>query len=328
MNDIDVVVPTLRRPDDLARALRSVFAQAGVSDLVASIVVVDNSPEGSAVATLKALRPVCPVPLVFVHEPKPGVATARNAGLAASHARFIAFLDDDEEAPPHWLGALRDAHTALGSAVTFGPVHGLALGAAPGLRAYFDRFFSRLGRAETVLIEDQFGCGNSMMTRAVALHGPKPFDVSTDVTGGEDDRLFTRLRVEGATFGWAADAWVREYAPAHRTTAKYVLKRAFCFGQAPSQIAWQTRRLGALALCMVIGTGQASVYGATGLVLLGLGRRATALGLLDRAARGVGKMFWVFPIPLYGLAGLPTGDAPERSPGGVAQPGREPLLHA
>ena len=324
MSDIDVLIPTLRRPDDLARALRSVFAQAGLERLVASVVVVDNSPEGSATATVQALRAACPVALVFVHEPRPGVATARNAGLAVCRARFVAFLDDDEEAPPHWLGALYDAHVTLGSAVTFGPVRGVASGAAPGLRAYFDRFFSRTGGEETGLIEGQFGCGNSMMTRATALHGVRPFDIDTDVTGGEDDRLFSRLRAEGASFGWAAGAWVSEYAAAHRTTPGYVLKRAFCFGQAPSQIAWRSRRFDRLSLSIVIGAGQATVYGSAGLVLLCAGRRSDALGLLDRAARGVGKVLWLFAVPLYGLAGvpaLPGGGTPERPqpPAGVLQ---------
>ena len=131
MSDIDVLIPTLRRPDNLARALRSIFAQQGAAELIARVVVVDNAPEGSAALTVDALRPACPVPLCYVHEPRPGVATARNAGLAACSAPLVAFLDDDEEAPPSWLAGLRAAHLVLGSAVTFGPVRGVAAGAHP-----------------------------------------------------------------------------------------------------------------------------------------------------------------------------------------------------
>ena len=306
MSDVDVLIPTLRRPDNLARALRSVFAQDRAAELIARIVVVDNSPEASAAQVVEALRPACPTPLSYVHEPTPGVATARNAGLAASASPLVAFLDDDEEAPPAWLGELRAAHLALGSAVTFGPVRGVAAGAHPSVRPYLDRFFSREGGATTELIEEQFGCGNSMMTRAAALAGPEPFDARADLTGGEDDRLFAKLRGQGARFGWAADAWVYEHAPRHRAHVGYALKRAFCYGQSPSQTCLRGRAWGRLALTMAIGLGQAVVYGAAAATLLVVGRRASAASYADRAVRGLGKVLWPIKIRLYGLAASPA----------------------
>ncbi len=305
MNDVDVLIPTLRRPDQLARALSSVFAQADAQSLIATIVVVDNSPEASAAATVETMRPASPARLRYVHEPRPGVATARNAGLAASGAPLIAFLDDDEEAPPHWLGELRRAHLALQSAVTFGPVRGVAEGAHPAFRSYLDRFFSRLRPDGDGLIPIAYGCGNSMMTRATALHGPAPFDVRHDLTGGEDDRLFDRLREGGARFGWASRAWVHEHAPPHRVRLAYALKRAFCYGQSPCQTSLRRRDPVDLLRNMAIGAGQACVYGIVALGLFALGRPAAAVGFLDRAVRGLGKVFWPVNVHLYGLATTP-----------------------
>ncbi len=313
MSDVDVLIPTLRRPETLARALRSVFAQHRAAELIARIVVVDNSPEASAAQGVEALRPACPVPLTYVHEPRPGVATARNAGLAASTSPLVAFLDDDEEAPSAWLEQLRIAHLALGATVTFGPVRGVATSAHPDVRAYLDRFFSREGGRATTLIDHEFGCGNSMMTRATALVGPEPFDARADLTGGEDDRLFTRLRGEGAVFGWAAEAWVYEHAPPHRARIGYTLKRAFCYGQSPSQTYARGRHWGRLALSMAIGLGQATVYGAIAGGLLIAGRRGEAVSLTDQAVRGLGKVLWPVEIRLYGLAASP-GPAVEKAP--------------
>lgn len=316
MRDVDVLIPTLRRPDHLTRALRSVFDQTGGSDLIASIVVVDNSPEGSAADVVSALRPASPVTLTYVHEPRPGVATARNAGLAAGSAPLVAFLDDDEEAPPHWLAELRRAHGALGSAVTFGPVKGLAITAEPEFRAYLDRFFSRERDGGTAIIPIAYGCGNSIMTRRLALVGPEPFDSRSDLTGGEDDRLFSVLREAGLSFGWAAEAWVYEYAPPHRARVRYALKRAFCYGQSPSQTSLRERNWPRLALNMAIGAGQATVYGSTALACAAAGRRETAVRLLDRAVRGAGKVCWPLRIRLYGLAATPgtSAGAPAASP--------------
>ena len=126
MADVAIIVPTLRRAESLERALRSLFAQTHVADRVSAIVVVDNDPVGSAVATVDAVRTDSPWPLTYVHAPRPGVATARNAGLAATDAPLIAFLDDDEAAAPGWLAALLKAREDTGADAVFGPITGRA----------------------------------------------------------------------------------------------------------------------------------------------------------------------------------------------------------
>ncbi|MEO6338882.1 MAG: glycosyltransferase family 2 protein [Caulobacteraceae bacterium] len=299
---IALLIPTLRRPEGLTRALRSVFAQTGAP--LAEIVVIDNSPEASSREIVEALKTDAPMPIVFVHAPQPGVATARNAGLRATKAPLIAFLDDDEEAPPGWLAALHDAHTRFNADVTFGPVRGVTPEETPSwAKPYLDRFFSREGPATSGPIDQVYGCGDSMMTRATVLAGDAPFDTGLDQTGGEDDRLFARAQAAGARFAWSAEAWVWEYAPPHRARMSYALKRAFGYGQSPSQICahadppdWP-----GVARWMAVGAVQAGGYGAAaaGLWLL---KRPGRAEMADRAARGLGKLFWTRAPRFYGQA--------------------------
>jgi glycosyltransferase involved in cell wall biosynthesis len=139
-------MPTLRRPESLARAVRSVFGQTGAPGM--ELVVVDNSPEGSARAGVEALRQEAPFPLVFVHEPRPGVATARNSGLASASGALIAFLDDDEEAPPEWLAELVAVHLEHAADVTFGAIQGAVPEQAGWAAPYLQKLFSRVGPAD------------------------------------------------------------------------------------------------------------------------------------------------------------------------------------
>ena len=305
MTDVAIIVPTLRRPESLERALRSLFGQTGVADRVSAIVVVDNDPVGSAAATIESLRSSSPWPLTYVHAPRPGVATARNAGLTATNAPLIAFLDDDEAAAPGWLAALLKARDATGADAMFGPITGRAPDAAPWLKPWLERFFGREGPERTQLIDQPFGCGNSLMVRSTALPGPAPFDAGTDQAGGEDDALFAALASRGGRFGWAADAWVEEFAPAHRATLNYALARAFAYGQGPSQTAAAARNWPAVLRWMVIGAGQAAVWGmaSAALTLIASPRRAE---MYDRTARGVGKLFWMrgFEPQFYGAREL------------------------
>ncbi|WP_295241042.1 glycosyltransferase family 2 protein [uncultured Brevundimonas sp.] len=305
MRDVAVIIPTLRRPDSLERALRSVFGQTGSLHRIAAIVVADNDPDGSAAPLIERLRAEAPVPLSYAHAPIPGVATARNVGLSATDAPLIAFLDDDEAASPDWLAALLNAQAETGADVVFGPIRGRVPENTGWTSTYLERFFGRDGPRETGLTDDIHGCGNSLMVRATALPGEAPFDVAMNETGGEDDRLFTALSARGGRFGWAADAWVDEFAPTHRATLKYALTRAFAYGQSPTQLAAARRDWPGVVKWMIVGLVQTGIWGAASL-LAALLRRPNRAQTYDRCARGLGKIFWTkgFEPKLYGAAML------------------------
>tara|TARA_R110002051_G_scaffold84916_3_gene150241 strand:+ start:772 stop:1722 length:951 start_codon:yes stop_codon:yes gene_type:complete len=310
---VAVIIPTLRRPDGLTRALESLFAQTGVADRLGEIVVVDNDPAGSAAVTVEALRGRSPWPLVCCHAPVPGVATARNMGLQATDAPLIAFLDDDEVAAPDWLAQLLAAEVETGADVVFGPIRGRAPDAADWLKPYLEDFFGRAGPASTRLIDQPFGCGNSLMVRRTALPGPAPFDVGADQAGGEDDALFAALADRGGRFGWAAGAWVDEIAPTHRATLSYALSRAFAFGQGPSQTAAARRDWFGVVRWMLIGAVQMMLWACAAVpyLIVRSPRRAWAL---DRMARGLGKLFWMKGLEphFYGTRELARLDAAAR----------------
>ncbi len=313
MKPVAILTPTLRRPESLEAALRSAFALHRLEELVEEIVVVDNDPEASADATVERLRADCPVPLVYVHARKPGVSTARNAGLARVRSDHVAFLDDDEIAAPEWLDRLYEGHLRFGADVTFGATRGVALGAKASERPYLDRFFSRLRPEPSGPIPDThgLGCGNSLMRRATALNGPGPFETAADSAGGEDDRLFDRVRAQGGGFAYVANAWLDEMAPAKRATARYVIARGFAFGQGPTRSRLRRDppdRLGALGW-MAVGAAQALLYGPAALVLRAFGRPAW-LPLAVKAAGGLGKASPWKEMNFYGAAMLAPAAAP------------------
>ena len=304
MRDVAVIIPTLRRPESLARAVRSVLTQTA-SDRIAAVVIADNDPEASAGTVVQSLGREAGAPIVYVHAPKPGVATARNAGLAATDAPLIAFLDDDEAATPQWLQELLQAQQTTGADVVFGPIRGRTPEGTGWTAPYLNRFFGREGPVRDGLLDHPWGCGNSLMVRATALPGSAPFDVSTDRSGGEDDKLFAALSARGGRYGWAAQAWVDEFAPPHRATLRYALTRAFAYGQGPSQTAAAAGDARGVLRWMLIGAAQAAVWGTLSifLFLLRSPRRAQAY---DRVARGLGKVLWMrrFEPQLYGAAML------------------------
>lgn len=97
-SDLSVIVCTRDRPQALAACLSALAAQHHPPR---EIIVVDNSARRSAESVCAAHPQVC-----YVHEARPGLSVARNAGIAASRQPLLAFTDDDVEVHPHWTAEL------------------------------------------------------------------------------------------------------------------------------------------------------------------------------------------------------------------------------
>jgi len=91
---VSVIIPTLRRPAMLERAVRSVLAQT-FSDFEI-VVVIDGPDEETVPAAIEALDPRIRVVALLANA---GLAEARNVGIRHAVGRYIALLDDDDE----WL---------------------------------------------------------------------------------------------------------------------------------------------------------------------------------------------------------------------------------
>lgn len=309
---LSMVIPTVRRPEGLAVAARSLFAQSGVDPAAVELVIVDNDPAGSSRPVVEALAAEAPFPVRYVHEPEPGVANARNSALAAATGELIAFLDDDEEAPPGWLAALTEARDRFDADVVFGPVRGRTPSHVVRHRDYLERFFSRLGPSNSGPIEHYYGCGNSLLRRAALPDPVRPFSIARNHIGGEDDLLFGQMKAAGARFAWAPEAWVWEDPVPSRLSLRYTLLRAFAYGQGPSASCAARTPPDVLGVAgwMAQGLVQAGVFGA--LAILKWALRAPDFAFTaDKAVRGLGKTLWFgpFKIEFYG-----------RSTGGVRRP--------
>jgi succinoglycan biosynthesis protein ExoM len=308
---VSVVIPTFRRPQGLVLAMNSVVAQLGLDDISLSMIVCDNSPEASARAQVAAFAASAPIAVTYVHEPKTGVANARNSAVAAAYTDFIAFLDDDEEAPPTWLSALLETQTRFDADVVFGPVSARLMADSVQYPHYFEAFFSRKGPDVSQTIDGYYGCGNSLIRRAV-MPANRPFCVEHNDMGGEDDKLFYGLQAKGARMAWSAEATVFEDVPASRSTLSYTLRRAFAFGQGPSFSAALGHKPLTCAGWMLQGAVQGLLFFVIGGAMYLMGKSESA-ARLDKAARGFGKLMWFppFKIGFYGQA-LLRADAPGR----------------
>jgi len=141
MLKLSVVIPTQRRPEGLQKAVTSILRQEGVKELGIELIVADNDAIPSSRAAVEDWARHAPFPVVFVHEPNPGVANVRNAAMKVVRGEFIAFLDDDEEAPPNWLASMMDIQQRIDADAVFGEVKARVPEDVLEHREYLIRFF-------------------------------------------------------------------------------------------------------------------------------------------------------------------------------------------
>jgi glycosyltransferase involved in cell wall biosynthesis len=117
---VSVVVPTFRRPTQVAEAVRSVLSQTGVR---VEVLVLDDSSEGSARSTIEALGDSR---VTYRHRQpvsQGNPARVRNEGLADTRGAVVHFLDDDDIVAPGVYSAALDAFARNASrGVVFGRI--------------------------------------------------------------------------------------------------------------------------------------------------------------------------------------------------------------
>lgn len=290
---VAVCVATWRRPALLAVLLDALGRPdtGGVDGVVAPVFVADNDGIARSAAPIASDRPG----VTYLVEPQRGVASARNAALAAALAAgadAVAFVDDDEIPERGWLAELVAAGRRHAADVVVGRVtHEVPPQCPPWLAPLFQE--PRWPDGHVL----HYATTANVLVDASMLRGPAPFPVAYDRSGGEDTALFERLRIAGARFVWADRAVVRAPVAAERARASWLLRREYRRGQTLSHVLLETDRTAPRLVKRAAAVGAHSAAGlfelVTGAVL---GRR--------RAIAGVRRMCFA--------AGLATGLAGRR----------------
>jgi len=220
---ISVVLCTYNRAEVLGDALQSLSQLRTRGQFLYEVVVVDNGSTDDTRQVVERMARTSTVAVRMVAEPSPGVAHARNRGIAESRGEWIAFSDDDQIADRDWLcelWAVAGAHAArcVGGAVRLDlPDH------ASGLSGICRRMFGESVAGDQPRSYDGKatpGAGNLLIHRTV-LQATGTFDPSRN-EAGEDTDLFRRVRAAGIPAWYAPQATVVHRIPEYRLRPDYL----------------------------------------------------------------------------------------------------------
>ena len=225
-----ICLATFRRNERLRAVLDDLALQ---SRLPEQIVVVDNDPSGSARVVIEAYRATgVPIPVIYDVQPEPNIARTRNRTFELASGEWMAFIDDDERAPPEWLQNLLNAAERFQADGVLAPVEPQVPDSAPAwIRR--GRFYDFPHQPEGAVVPQQGMRFGNVLLRAQCLRAlPGPFDTRHGLMTGEDFDLLVRLTHNGAKIVWSETAPVFEPIEAKRLSLRWLLQRSFSGGQA------------------------------------------------------------------------------------------------
>jgi succinoglycan biosynthesis protein ExoM len=300
-----IAVLTYRRPEDIALALPRLGVQAmsgggrSPDGRPATVLVVDNDPAASARPIVEQLAGTLPPGLVrYVHEPKPGIAAARNRALAeAAASDLLVFIDDDEVPSERWLAQLVSLQRSTGAAAVVGPVVSeYEHEPEPWIEA--GGFFRRR-RLATGSRLDVAATNNLLLDLRQVWALQLRFDERFGLSGGSDT-LFTRQLVQrGGTMLWCDEAVVVDRVPATRLTRDWVLRRALRSGNSAARVDLELAGTPAARLTArgaALASGSIRLLGGSARLSAGIvtGSPAQKARGMRTAARGLGMASGAF----------------------------------
>jgi succinoglycan biosynthesis protein ExoM len=276
---IAIGIATFRRPEGLARLLKSLDAQrfAGPAPRLTLLIADNDAAVGAAAPpNLASLHP-----LTYVPVPARGLSEVRNACLDAMpvDADGLVFIDDDEWAEPGWLQALLDMQARTAADIVQGVVRPVYALPAPAWLTFGG--YHEVGPFQDGATLDHGASGNVLIMRSALVRSRARFHPLFNRSGGEDVEFFHQMLQSGCRMVAAAGAIAYEETPPDRMTLNWVLRRRWRTGETLGYVARRHGGAGMRALKAVARGGRGIADAAIG-----------AVTSKSRAVRGLTDIAW------------------------------------
>jgi succinoglycan biosynthesis protein ExoM len=292
---ISVCIATYRRNDRLSAVLEDLARQELLPD---QVVIVDNDADGAARTVVEQHRArAVPFAIDYDIQPQRNIALTRNRTVELASGEWLAFIDDDERAPPDWLRKLLGAAESFQADGVLSPVEPqLPDNTPPWIRRgrFYDYPHWPNGAAVPL---NYMRFGNVLLRGSCLRAEPGPFDTRYGLMNGEDGDLLVRLVQRGAKIVWFDQAPVFEPVERKRLSLNWLKLRAMTGGQefARQTLSGRYRPINWAGRCLffVRVVLQIVIAAALALLVSPLGRHRAAAWLI-KAWGNLGKLsaFW------------------------------------
>jgi succinoglycan biosynthesis protein ExoM len=249
---VAVAICTYNRPVLLGRLIDEVgaIARADAPDRRVPIVVVDDSPDGSAREVVERASHAG-ADVHYTHSASGDISTARNTAVcaAAGLAPFVACVDDDCIPQPGWFAESFAVANEWNATIVVGHRQFVATDHSPRwLRD--EPFLDENERYPDGSVPTVGNMANVLIRSSWFLDSGVRFRPDLGRLGGEDMVFFADAKASGAEIRFAARSVVLEPCDARRSTFRYQMWRQAWLGNNEAHISARTGDHGRVRLAV------------------------------------------------------------------------------
>jgi glucosyl-dolichyl phosphate glucuronosyltransferase len=239
---ISVIIPTLNRSILLEKTLLSIAAQ-NLNQKEFEVLIIDN---GSTDKTKEVAESCLLKNVRYISEPKPGLHRGRHRGLFESKGDILVYADDDIEALPSWLSAIKESFADPSVAIVGGKdIPNYESPPPPWVEQLWNKneegkfmtYYSLIDLGEKTKTIDPvyvFGCNFSIRKEILFLvNGFHPDGMPQSLIkyrGDGETYVAEKVKSLGYKTVYNPKASVKHWVPSSRMNKEYLLKRAFADG--------------------------------------------------------------------------------------------------
>jgi glucosyl-dolichyl phosphate glucuronosyltransferase len=239
--DLSIVIPTHKRETLLKVLLDSIIEQTCQWSRF-EVIVVDNYPEPyqptqdlCSSGNYSALNIRCE------NDPVLGSSEARNFGAKLAKAPWVAFIDDDEKLPAHWVERAFEIIENYAPDIFGGPYHPYYLDPRPSW--FQDQYLTLTLSKDKGWVKDERNLfGGNIVFRKTCLDQLGGFSVEYGRTGhnreyGEETEIQMRAHRLEMSFYYDPDLYIFHYVHPERLHPGWFLTSAWYHGKAKARMA-------------------------------------------------------------------------------------------
>lgn len=227
---ISIIIPTFKRPRQLAACLQSMSALNYPQERL-EIIVINDGGEAAQIEAFVEKYENCR----GYTQANAGPAAARNAGASLAQGQFLAFIDDDCRPDPDWLthlaAQLVQNPDCLAGGRTVNNVPNNYAAASQLLIDYLYDYYNR----ETAV----FFTSNNMAMSAARFQQVSGFDTTFSLAAGEDRDFCDRWRLAGQELVYVPTAVIYHQ---HHLTLSTFWRQHFNYGRGAYQFHQRRRQ--------------------------------------------------------------------------------------
>lgn len=294
--NVSICIPTCNRNLGLKQCILRMNEQ-NIYDSVynVTIVVVDNSLNGSAEKICKEMQPHIKYDIHYYNEKRKGIPIVRNTAIAIAlelESDFLVFIDDDEYPHQDWLENILTFAITNKSKIVAGPVDPVFENGCK--TAYSEsKIFCRKKYPSGTKMK-MFATNNLLLSTEVFKNDNLWFDEIMQLRGGSDTDFSIRATKKGLVCLYCNEALVYETIPLSRCTHKWYFLRNLRGGANYSRFRVKYKMC-SLPHCysIVIGIARVLIGVILGIFSIGIWR-AAILNSIKNCGLGLGLILGVF----------------------------------